>query len=310
MVRRETIRHRHWQHRHWAERVRRTGLLLLLIAANMVATAPAHQAHSQSAQYAQSQYASTRRRMPPVRELIIQYQEIALRAEFGGLARRGRIIKWQGPIIAELRGANLNVYEPEVRRHMADLSRLTGLSFRTLREGEPGPVPNMVITFVHNGGRGPTDLEHVCWTRVFTGDDFVIYRAAIQIHADWNLLRRHCIIEEITQALGLMNDSSYFSPSIFNDASKQQALSPWDRLMVSAHYDRRLLPGMTWYYAEPIIRDNFRRRLAALYRPAAKHRRVRHRNLRRVRRRHYAPATPPAPRIRSRYRTPRARSRP
>jgi hypothetical protein len=295
MVRRETIRYRHWQHRHWAERTRRAGLLLLLIAANMVATAPAHQAHSQTARHApqqlarpqlsQAQYARSRRRMPPVNQLVVQYREVALRAEFGGLSRRGRIIKWIGPIVAELRGGNLDVYEPEVARHFRLLSRLSGLSFSIVRPGEPGPAPNMVITFVHNGGHGPSDLENVCNARVYSGNDFIIRRAEIRIHADWNLLRRHCIIEEITQALGLMNDSSYFSPSIFNDQSKQQALSPWDILMVRAHYDRRLLPGMTWYYAEPIVRDHFRRRLAALYRPAAKHRRVRHRKLRRARRR-------------------------
>jgi len=43
---------------------------------------------------------------------------------------------------------------------------------------------------------------------------------------------------------------------------------------VRAHYDRRLLPGMTWAYAEPIVRDHFRRYLAALYRPVAKPRKA------------------------------------
>lgn len=259
--------------------------MLLLVTVNVVATAPAHQARSETAHYLPSQLAQSKhgkwRRMPPVGELVVQYRELALRAEFGGRARRGRIIKWAGPIIAELRGANLQVYEPEVVRHLALLTRLTGLSFRTVRAGQPGPTPNMVITFVHNGGRGPRNLESVCSARVFSGNDYVIRRAAIRIHADWNLLRRHCILEELTQALGLMNDSSYFSPSIFNDHSKQQALSPWDRLMVRAHYDRRLLPGMTWAFARPIVRDHFRRRIAALYRPAAKRKTVRRKKRRR-----------------------------
>jgi len=288
------VRHETTLHRHWAERVRRAAFLTLLIAANMVATAPAHQARSQTPQLAQSQLAesqyTTHGRLPPVSELVVQYREIALRAEFGGEARRGRIIKWAGPIIAELRGKNLDVYEPEVLRHMALLTRLTRLQFQTVRRSRhdafsAGPRPNMIITFVHNGGRGPRNLENVCYARVFSGRDFIIRRAEIRIHADWNLLRRHCILEELTQALGLMNDSSYFSPSIFNDQSKQQALSPWDRLMVRAHYDRRLLPGMTWAYAGPIVHDHFRRRLAALYRPVTKHR-TKHRKVRRrIRRR-------------------------
>ena len=284
MVRQQTT-----YHRHWTERLRRALFLGLLIAANMVATAPAHQARSEMPQLAQSQYAQSQyakvRRLPPVGELVVQYRELALRAEFGGEARRGRIIKWAGPIIAELRGANLDVYEPEVLHHLALLTRLTRLHFQTVRASRhdafsAAPKPNMIITFVHNGGRGPRNLDNVCYARVYSGSDFIIRRAEIRIHADWNLLRRHCILEELTQALGLMNDSSYFSPSIFNDHSKQQALSPWDRLMVRAHYDRRLLPGMTWHYAEPIVRDHFRRRLAALYRPVVK-RKVKRRKRRR-----------------------------
>lgn len=280
MVRRETT-----DNRHWAERLRRGGLLLVLIAANRVATAPAEPADARELRQAPSRYARAGR-MPPVGELVVQYRELALRAEYGGHARRGRIIKWAGPIIAELRGANLDVYEPEVMQHMALLARLTGLRFRTVRAlghdtFSGGVRPNMTITFVHNGGRGPRDLDKVCWARVYSGSDYIIRRAEIRIHADWNLLRRHCIVEELTQALGLMNDSSFFSPSIFNDHSKQQALSPWDRLMVRAHYDRRVLPGMTWVYAEPIVHEHFRRSLAALYRPAARHRK--HRRARRRR---------------------------
>ena len=121
----------------------------------------------------------------------------------------------------------------------------------------------MIITFIDNGGRGPSNLEAVCTARVYSGRDFAIKLADIRISADWNLVRRHCILEEITQALGLMNDSTYFQPSIFNDHSRQQKLSPWDELVVRAHYDRRIRPGMVWRSAEPIVRDHFRRRLAA-----------------------------------------------
>jgi hypothetical protein len=264
------VRRSQKQHRLWAERAL---LGNILIGALLIGLAAAGPANAQS-QYAQSQSATTRR-MPPLRELVVQYRALALRAEFGGQARRGRIIKWAGPILVALRGANVDVYEPEVLRHLALLARLTGLRYRVVRAGYPGPAPNMIVTFVHNGGRGPRNLENVCSARVYSGPDYVIRRATVTIHADWNLLRRHCILEELTQALGLMNDSSYFSPSIFNDHSKQQALSPWDRLMVRAHYDRRIRPGMSWAYAGPIVRDHFRRRLAALYRPLHKRHRIR-----------------------------------
>ena len=195
--------------------------------------------------------------MPPLAELVGQYHRVALSAEYGGAYRRGRIIKWTGPIVARLRGPNARRYRIEILRHFTLLAKLTGLRFKVLGPFAPAAVrANMTITFIDNGGRGPVDLERACGAEVFTDRNLVIRRARITISADWPRLRRHCIIEEISQALGLMNDSGYLFPSIFNDNSKQQRLSPWDRMVIRAHYDTRLRPGMGWPTAEPIIRAN------------------------------------------------------
>ncbi len=195
--------------------------------------------------------------VPPLAELVGQYRRVALSAEFGGAYRRGRVIKWNGPIVARLQGPNAERYMGEVLRHFSLLAKLTGLRFRVLAPNAPPSVrANMTITFIYNGGRGPADLERACRADVFTNRNLVILRARITISADWRRLRRHCILEEVSQALGLMNDSNYLFPSIFNDNSKQQRLSPWDRMVIRAHYDPRLRPGMDWNAAEPIVRAN------------------------------------------------------
>ena len=205
---------------------------------------------------------SRQMQVPPLAELVGQYRRVALSAEFGGAYRRGRIIKWNGPIVARLRGANAQRYMGEILRHFTLLAKLTGLRFRVLAPGAPPSVrANMTITFIDNGGRGPDDLERACGAQVFTDRNLVIRRARITISADWRRLRRHCIIEEISQALGLMNDSGYLFPSIFNDNSRQQNLSPWDRMVIRAHYDARLRPGMGWPAAEPIVRANLQNQL-------------------------------------------------
>jgi len=194
---------------------------------------------------------------PPLAEMVDQYRRVALSAEFGGAYRRGRIIKWNGPIVARLRGDNARRYAREIVRHFSLLARLTGLRFRVLGPSAPRDTfANMTITFINNGGRGPANLERACGAEVFTDRKLVIRRARITINVDWPQLRRHCIIEEISQALGLMNDSGFLFPSIFNDNSKQQRLSPWDRMVIRAHYDPRLRPGMNWPTVEPIIRHN------------------------------------------------------
>nr|WP_226549443.1 DUF2927 domain-containing protein [Celeribacter naphthalenivorans] len=80
------------------------------------------------------------------------------------------------------------------------------------------------------------------------------YRSAVAIiraeHPD--LLRKSCFHEEITQGLGLANDSPYARPSIFNDDEEFALLTRHDELLLRILYDRRLAPGMRPETARPI----------------------------------------------------------
>lgn len=65
------------------------------------------------------------------------------------------------------------------------------------------------------------------------------------------IMRRLCLHEEITQALGLTNDSGA-RPSIFNDDQEFALLTDHDRLLLRTLYDPRLRPGMTESEAMPL----------------------------------------------------------
>ena len=56
---------------------------------------------------------------------------------------------------------------------------------------------------------------------------------------------RACVVEELTQVLGLPNDSPSVSPSIFNDKSPINELTDHDRLMLRMLYDPRITIGMS-----------------------------------------------------------------
>ncbi|MGO4907671.1 DUF2927 domain-containing protein [Pseudorhodobacter sp. W20_MBD10_FR17] len=77
---------------------------------------------------------------------------------------------------------------------------------------------------------------------------FAIIRAE---HPD--LLHLSCLHEEITQGLGLPNDSPQARPSIFNDDQEFALLTPMDEMMLRMLYDKRLTPGMSITQARPII---------------------------------------------------------
>ncbi|MEM7498013.1 MAG: DUF2927 domain-containing protein [Pseudomonadota bacterium] len=68
------------------------------------------------------------------------------------------------------------------------------------------------------------------------------------------LLRRSCIHEEITQALGLGNDHPEVRPSNFTDDEEFALLTRHDEWLLRVLYDPRLRPGMTEDEAMPIVR--------------------------------------------------------
>lgn len=75
-----------------------------------------------------------------------------------------------------------------------------------------------------------------------------IFKGVIIIPVDFareNSRFLDCIIEEITQLLGLPNDSDKVYPSIFNDNSIDSYLSPLDYILLKILYSPRLKAGMS-----------------------------------------------------------------
>lgn len=80
--------------------------------------------------------------------------------------------------------------------------------------------------------------------------------AIILIKAEHSsLMRKSCIQEEMTQALGLANDSPNARPSIFNDDEEFALLTRHDELLLQMLYDPRLRVGMTVKTAHPIVQQ-------------------------------------------------------
>lgn len=83
---------------------------------------------------------------------------------------------------------------------------------------------------------------------------FAVIRAE---HPD--LLRLSCMHEELTQGLGLPNDSPRARPSIFNDDEEFALLTDQDEKMLRILYSPELRPGMTAAEARPIVETLARR---------------------------------------------------
>jgi hypothetical protein len=189
---------------------------------------------------------------PAIKTLIAQFSDLAFDSEYGGAHRRGHVVRWNGPVRVSIRGFGSARYRTEVQDHLQHLARLTGLDIRLVDWSSALAGPNLEIIFVSGGG-GRLDPRAPCSTLLYDRH-FVIYRAEIRIAPAEPAQRRHCLVEELTQAMGLANDSRRLRRSIFNDGSRAATLEPWDRLMVRVLYDRLIRPGMSRYEAMPIAR--------------------------------------------------------
>lgn len=90
--------------------------------------------------------------------------------------------------------------------------------------------------------------EALCISNFRLNKRHEIVRSVIIIPVDYARQKAKlvdCVVEEITQSLGLPNDSNDVFPSIFNDISIDTYLSPLDYILLKALYSPHLKTGMT-----------------------------------------------------------------
>ncbi len=145
-----------------------------------------------------------------------------------------------------------------LERHVEALSDATGMHLRLMPQdiGSGGDivitiVPRTIMSQVPFPGvpaktlgqlMGPSRCFFVIWPK----PDWSIKTAKIAINSileDSHIT--HCLLEELTQSLGLPNDSERLRPSVFNETSMLTELSPIDRVLIRTVYDPRIKPGTT-----------------------------------------------------------------
>lgn len=187
--------------------------------------------------------------------LVSSFEKIALRSEYQpGEAKPLR--KWVKPvrIYIDSRLGSEHIQSQLVDEHLAVL--------RLLIEHPVERVPlrelaNMVILFERSDRlrqamgdyyteapfSGELLEKSICVAQINVKASGEIVQAFIAIPPDKARARGKlpaCVVEEITQGLGLPNDSDEVYPSVFNDRSVDERLSPLDKLLLQALYDPRL----------------------------------------------------------------------
>ena len=204
-------------------------------------------------------------------DIVRNFNIIAFGNEFTQ-QRYGRLRKWRKPIIARIDGNPPAFFEDFVNQHLRDLSKITGhpaklaYSPRMRREkriprGLNSKSFNMFMLYYpmkemtavvrrQLGKRMDPSLRRLksgvstCEAQFFKkGDEIRTAVILFPAYGDKKTLRA-CVVEEITQVMGLANDSNSVRPSIFNDTSQYFELTGHDRLLLRILYDKRLAVGM------------------------------------------------------------------
>ncbi|WP_205470652.1 DUF2927 domain-containing protein [Breoghania sp. L-A4] len=97
------------------------------------------------------------------------------------------------------------------------------------------------------------DAPGRCLVRVMSDKSGISRSAAVIVSDEGEFLFRRCLIEEVLQGLGPMNDDESLEHSVFNDSSRHARFTEFDRYILNMLYDSRIMPGMNAKAARDVL---------------------------------------------------------
>lgn len=187
------------------------------------------------------------------------FLKIALQLEYGNSVPK--LIRWESPIKLFFQSdlGDESLQKELISVQAQHLSSITGVPIRFTVDTKNAnmlviftsyaQMEEKVAEYMGNPDNYRTALnEAICIGHFNTNKRSQIIRSVIIIPVDFARQRARfldCIVEEITQLMGLPNDSDEVYPSIFNDVSIDAYLSPLDYILLKLLYSPRLNTGMS-----------------------------------------------------------------
>ncbi|WP_019615430.1 DUF2927 domain-containing protein [Psychromonas ossibalaenae] len=187
------------------------------------------------------------------------FLEIALKREYSN-HKKLNFNRWKRPlkifIKSELGSADL-----QRRLYLVQAEHLQSITGHSIYFVESEAQANVTVVFTSAANMKADILKHVkiknldeilktafCLANYQINSKQEIVRGLIVIpvdktRQDGRLVE--CVVEELTQLMGLPNDSELVYPSIFNDRSIDSYLTGLDYLLLKIAYHPKLKPGMT-----------------------------------------------------------------
>ncbi len=190
--------------------------------------------------------------------LVQSFMEVAMKREYGHEAQV-RFSRWQGPIRLKLINefGDKALQAEVVKVQSQHLAKITGHPIQLVNDN-----PNLTLIMTRHqqmaswAGRTMRQddsvsialKEGICLANFATNARYEITRATIIIPVDYSRAKGRfldCVVEELTQVMGLPNDSNKVFPSIFNDNSIDSFPTGLDYVLLKLAYHPTLRAGMT-----------------------------------------------------------------
>lgn len=215
--------------------------------------------------------------------LVSFFDAVAFGSELDPALANTVVAKWRdGPIHVAIR--NLKVgQEPLLvfaRDHLQRIAAITGLPFRGTQDAAKA---DLEIIFVKRAQMAAIQIPNTdpavirkaadgggCYFLSWKKPEDTIVKAIIVVNTEReNAAINSCILEEITQSIGLPNDTDLMRPSIFSDKDRLYDLSPSDEILVRTLYDIRMKRGLTRPQALAVARRIIAELISAPVAPAS-----------------------------------------
>ncbi len=193
------------------------------------------------------------------------FYEVALGSEYG--ATQLKVHKWRTPlrIYVEHRVGDQALHDSVLDAHIAHLRAITGLDIQRVTQVAEANVryfftreAELQSLIKRYSGNAAVKHERgaVCMASIRANLESDIVFAAVYIPVD--RARMHgklvaCVVEELTQVLGLPRDSEKVFPSIFNDKTPDDLLTGLDDILLRILYDPRVVAGMDRSALAPVV---------------------------------------------------------
>jgi len=214
---------------------------------------------------------------PQLDDMVEHFLKVLYGSEYGFTNTPGVVSKWQSsPVNIIIQGNPTQEMANWASRHLSIVSKLTKIKFRQAKPGAAGPSIDLIFLKradmgkIKIPGQDPvyvqtlaSDPTMVCYFLNWHLPPEKIIKAIVVINNERESARiGSCLLEELTQVMGLPNDVQTYWTTLFNPNDSALQHSPWDMLYLKTLYDPRLKPGMRPQEAKGVVREIFRAALA------------------------------------------------